>query len=114
MNPNLTYRGYDGTVIFSENEHVFYGKVLGIRSSLTYEGTDIDELIADFHDAIDDYLESCAEHNWTPEKPFKGSFNVRIGSDLHRDAVRSAAMRGMNLNTFVIHAIRSALTLSAE
>ncbi|MDR1068504.1 MAG: type II toxin-antitoxin system HicB family antitoxin [Clostridiales Family XIII bacterium] len=114
MNSNLSYKGYNGTVIFCESEHVFHGKVIGIRSSLTYEGADIDELIADFHDAIDDYLESCAENNWTPEKPFKGSFNVRIGADLHREAVRSAATRDMNLNTFVTHAIQNAVMLSAE
>ena len=52
----MEYQGYVGTVEFSEEDRVFFGKVLGIRSLLSYEGTTGEELINDFHGVIDDYL----------------------------------------------------------
>jgi ABC-2 type transport system ATP-binding protein len=35
----MEYKGYVGSVEFSENDGVFYGKVQGIRSLISYEGT---------------------------------------------------------------------------
>lgn len=48
MNNIMQYKGYIGSVEFSEENEVFYGKVLGIRSLISYEGTTAKELIADF------------------------------------------------------------------
>ena len=42
-------------------------------------------------------------------KPFKGSFNVRIGSDLHREAMMQAQDQGINLNEFVKQAIETSV-----
>ena len=43
----------------SEEDGIFYGKVMGIRSLISYEGESAKELLDDFHGAIDDYLETC-------------------------------------------------------
>lgn len=59
MNNTIQYKGYVGSVEFSEEDGIFYGKVLGIRSLISYEGESIPDLLADFHDAVDDYLENC-------------------------------------------------------
>lgn len=59
MNNTIHYKGYVGSVEFSEEDGIFYGKVLGIRSLISYEGESIPDLLADFHDAVDDYLENC-------------------------------------------------------
>lgn len=56
MNKTFQYKGYVGSVEFSEEDDIFYGKVLGIRSLISYEGKSVTELLADFHDAVDDYL----------------------------------------------------------
>lgn len=56
MNKTFQYKGYVGNVEFSEEDDIFYGKVLGIRSLISYEGESVTELLADFHDAVDDYL----------------------------------------------------------
>jgi predicted HicB family RNase H-like nuclease len=55
----MEYKGYTGTVEFSENDGVFYGKVQGIRSLISYEGATIDDLTADFRKSVDDYLIAC-------------------------------------------------------
>ena len=57
MNNTIQYKGYIGSVEFSEDDAIFYGKVLGIRSLISYEGDNATDLINDFHEAVDDYLE---------------------------------------------------------
>ena len=61
MNNTIEYKGYIGSVEFSAEDSVFHGKVQGIRALISYEGTNAQELVNDFHNAIDDYLELCSE-----------------------------------------------------
>lgn len=65
----VEYRGYTGSVEYSDEDGLYFGKVLGIRSLISYEGETIADLTADFHDAIDGYLEFCAAENEKPERP---------------------------------------------
>ena len=105
----MEYKGYSGTVEFTEEDGCLFGKVIGIKHSISYEGMSIAELAADFHGAVDDYLEFCTEENIVPEKPYKGAFNVRISPDAHRDAAMCAAQKGITLNSFVSEAITNAI-----
>lgn len=61
VNNTMEYKGYLGSVEFSEEDALFYGKVLGIRALVSYEGNTAQELIADFHGAVDDCLELCTQ-----------------------------------------------------
>lgn len=61
MNNTIQYKGYVGSVEFSEEDGIFFGKVMGIRSLISYEGESAKELLNDFHDAVDTYLEHCKE-----------------------------------------------------
>ena len=79
MNNTIQYKGYVGSVEFSEEDGIFYGKVMGIRSLISYEGESAKELLDDFHGAIDDYLETCKAEGKEPEVAFKGSFNMGSG-----------------------------------
>ena len=110
MNNTMEYRGYIGSVEFSESDNVFFGKVQGIRSLLSYEGTNVKELLDDFHGVVDEYLEDCANEGIEPEVAYKGSFNVRLGSDLHKKAAIYAINHEQSLNSFVESAIRDKLT----
>lgn len=113
MNNTMEYKGYVGSVEFSEEDALFYGKVLGIRALISYEGTNAAELVADFHGAVDDYLELCAQSGTEPEKAYKGSFNVRISPELHKQAVIAAMSHNMSLNSFVETSIQKALHAGA-
>ena len=66
----MQYKGYVGSVEFSEADGLFFGKVLGIRALISYEGANAAELVADFHDAVDDYLSLCEAENSEPEKAY--------------------------------------------
>ena len=52
-------------------------------------------------EAVGDYLETCKEENIVPEKPFKGSLNIRIGADLHQELALSANRKNMSLNNLI-------------
>ncbi len=64
MSNTLTYKRYEGSIEYSRDDDCLYGKVLGIdkRHLITYEGSSINELRADFEAGIDDYLETCRQH----------------------------------------------------
>ena len=109
MSNMLSYKGYLGSVLFSDEDRVFHGKVEFIRSLINYEGTDVDGLETAFHDAVDDYLELCNDEREEPEQPFKGTFNVRTGTELHRQAALYAKQNGLNLNNVMIEALKQYL-----
>ena len=113
MNNTIEYKGYLGSVEFSEEDALFYGKILGIRALVSYEGSTARELIADFHSAVDDYLDLCVQSGTEPEKAYKGSFNVRISPELHKQAVVAAMARNVSLNSFVEASIAKAVHTSA-
>lgn len=56
IDSQITYKGYVGTISFSEQDSVYYGKVLDIPDLVSYEGATLEELTADFQDAVNDYL----------------------------------------------------------
>ncbi|MCR5121109.1 MAG: type II toxin-antitoxin system HicB family antitoxin [Ruminococcus sp.] len=109
MKNTMEYKGYIGSVEFSEEDGVFFGKVQGIRSLISYEGTSASELIEDFHEAVNNYLDLCKEENTEPETAYKGSFNVRLSSDLHRRAALYALSHQQTLNSFIEEAVRQKL-----
>lgn len=103
---HLEYKGYTGTIEYSREDALLFGKVLGIKSLLSYEGSTGSELEADFKEVIDAYLSDCKSSDVKPEKPFKGSFNIRIPSELHKHAALKAMELNTSLNGFVSESIR--------
>ena len=67
----LDYKGYIGSVEFSEEGSLFFGKVLGIRALISYEGENTRSLVENFHSAVYDYLALCEERGTEPEKPLQ-------------------------------------------
>lgn len=105
MSNLLSYKNYNGTVEYSKNDNCLFGKIVGLKSLLSYEGDSVQELEQDFRNVIDEYLRDCAERNIEPERPYKGSFNVRITPELHRTIAVYAIEHGKSLNAVVEEAI---------
>ncbi len=93
MNNQLKYKGYIGSIETSLEDNCLFGKILFIKALVSYEGKTVAELDAAFHEAVDDYLATCQSLGQTPEKPCKGSFNVRVGHELHLAAALAAARK---------------------
>ena len=101
MSDAMTYKGYIGSVHFSAEDEVFHGKIEAISDLIIKKA---------FHEAVDDYLETCEQMGREPQKPFKGSFNVRISPETHRMATMKASLSGISLNQFVQQTIEKAVT----
>ena len=109
MSEVMQYKGYLAALHFSAEDEVFHGKIIGINDLIVFEGSSVRELKKAFRESIEDYLETCRALKKQPDKTYKGSFNVRISSDLHREAAIFAAIKNMTLNDFVKNAISYAL-----
>ena len=72
----MEYKGYIGSVEFSPEDEIFYGKVQGIRSLISYEGTNAAELVSDFHSAVYDYINACISEGNEPEKAYPYSKKI--------------------------------------
>jgi len=114
MNDILQYKDYYASIHFSSEDEVFYGKIIGINDLVSFEGTTVKELKTAFEEAVEDYLDTCQELKKQPDKTYKGSFNVRIPSELHRQAALFSAVKNMSLNDFVRYAIDFTLAKAAE
>ncbi|MBU3875371.1 type II toxin-antitoxin system HicB family antitoxin [Faecalicatena sp. AGMB00832] len=105
MSNCMKYKDYYGTVEYSDEDECFHGKVLGINGLVTFEGNSVQELKASFQEMVEEYLADCEARHITPEKNYKGSFNIRITPELHKKAALCAANEGLSLNALVEKAI---------
>ncbi|EPW3172644.1 type II toxin-antitoxin system HicB family antitoxin [Providencia vermicola] len=106
MSKVLKYKGYIGCVEYSIEDEILYGKIDCINDTVTYEAENMKDLKIEFMNAVDDYLETCIQLGKSPDKPMNGSFNIRIGEDLHKQAYTQAKSLGMTLNEYVRIAIQ--------
>lgn len=105
----LTYKGYTGTIEASIEDNCLHGQILFIEDIITYEGTTVDDIKTSFKEAVNRYLAYCKETGRPANKPYSGTFNVRVGQDLHRKAVEIAYHRGITLNDFVTQSIQATI-----
>ncbi|MEI6751851.1 MAG: type II toxin-antitoxin system HicB family antitoxin [Paludibacter sp.] len=101
MKDVLNYKGFIGSVHFSADDNVFFGKIEGINDLVTFEGETVKELTDAFHFVVDEHIKDCVKENIPAEKSYKGSFNVRLTPELHRRIAVSAKMRGESINKFI-------------
>src|SRR5215813_3162716 len=97
----MKYRGYTGLVELDEGSGILFGRVIGLRDVITFQGNSVAEVVQAFHDSVDDYLEFCAARGEAPEKPYSGQFVLRIDPQLHRVMVHEAEARGSSLNALI-------------
>ncbi len=109
MSSLMEYKGYHGKVEYSAEEKLFHGRVIDIDDTIAFAGASVEELEKTFKSAIDGYVEWCEQIGKQPAREYKGSFNVRVSSDLHREASLAAAATGITLNQYVSDAIKEKL-----
>jgi len=97
----IQHDGYVATIELDEEAGLFHGEVINTRDVLTFQGRTLDELRTAFADTIADYVEWCHERGKEPERPYSGTFTVRLSPDLHRRIAIAAARAGKSVNGFV-------------
>lgn len=99
------YRGYKGSIEYSDEDKCYYGKVLGIVDCISYEGYSRESLEKDFHEAVDAYLSSCVQRNVKPHVPYSGSISLRISPDEHSRIAALAHSAGTSVSAYIRHAL---------
>lgn len=105
-NDILSYKGFETKVEFDSEDMVLHGKILFIDDLVTFEADSVQEVEQSFHEAVEDYIETCRSMGKEPQKPFKGVFDVRIPPETHRMLALCAAQNGVTINQFVCQAIQ--------
>lgn len=114
MMNKLEYKGFSADIQFSNDDEAFVGKIIDIDSLILFSAIDVAGLKSEFRLAVGQYLEHCEAMGVAPEKPCKGSFNVRVGTHIHRQAATMAKTSGVSLNEFVRDAIESKVQECAQ
>jgi predicted HicB family RNase H-like nuclease len=107
---SMNYKGYTARIEFSEEDGVFWGKVLGLPSStsITFEGKTVTQLTQDFHSAIDFYVADCAKMGKPPIKPASGKLMLRVAPEVHSAALIAAQASGVSLNQWAAGVLQAA------
>ena len=88
----LEYKGYHTKIEFDSENFLLRGKIEGINDLVNFECEDIKNIEKEFHEAVDE--------------EYKGTFNVRISPELHKQLVTMSMKNGDTLNASVEKAIR--------
>lgn len=108
----LSYKGFIGSVSFSEKDGVFFGKIEGIDSMVNFEGESVNELTNAFHEAVDDYLDYCKEMGIEAHKSYTGVLNIRINPETHSRIAVIAKQTGVSINAFIKAALEKEVSLN--
>ena len=104
------HKGYAARVEYSEEDGCFIGHIAGIRDVIGFHGDSVVELRAAFEEAVDDYLDTCAQLGREPNHPYSGQFRLRLRPELHAMAAIAAETKGKSLNAWVVEVIENSLS----
>lgn len=111
----LEYKGYKGTVEYAQANDCLCGKVVGMGNLLiTYEGKTISELRSSFESVLEYYFGECRREMRKPKKPFSGTLNLRMPSEIHEQVALASMKTGVTINDFINRAIIRELELAAS
>jgi predicted HicB family RNase H-like nuclease len=108
MSNILDYRNYRARVEFDAEDGLFFGRIAGIRDGVTFHADTVPALIEAFHEAVDDYLATCASLRKTPDRPFSGKLMLRVDPAVHAKSVEAAELAGKSLNQWTEDVLRRA------
>jgi predicted HicB family RNase H-like nuclease len=104
----MNHKGYTARIEFDERDNIFVGRVLGVRTIISFHGETVTELRSEFETAIDDYLLDCTEQGLAPEKPASGKIMLRVPPEVHGAVLVAAQASGKSLNQWATEALKNA------
>lgn len=105
----MSHKGYAARVEFDERDNIFAGRILGIRSIISFHGVTVGELRVEFEKAVEDYVSECKELGIKPEKPASGKLLLRVPPEVHGKALVVAQAAGKSLNQWATEVLQSAV-----
>lgn len=97
----MTYKGYAAKIEYSDEDLCFVGHVAGIRDVIGFHADNVTALRQSFENAVDDYLEYCAEQGREPLRPASGKISLRISPEIHSAISVAAEVSGKSVNQWI-------------
>lgn len=105
----MSHKGYTARVEYDERDNIFVGRILGIRSIISFHGETVAGLRTQFEHAVKDYLAECKQEGVAPEKPASGKLLLRIPPETHGRALVAAQAAGKSLNQWATEVLQHAV-----
>lgn len=109
----MTTMGYTARIEYDERDDIFVGRILGLRSIISFHGKTVAELRREFSAAVKDYLSDCKEQGVSPERPASGKLLIRVPPEIHSKALVKAQAMGKSLNQWATEALERAVSVDA-
>ncbi len=98
MTNTMSYKGYSALIEYDDDDGIFTGRIAGIRDGVGFHADTVEGLREAFHEAVEDYIETCAKIGKEPQRAFSGQVMFRISPEVHRKAALAAELSGKSLN----------------
>ena len=105
----MSHKGYAARVEFDERDNIFVGRVLGIRTMISFHGETVAELRGEFEAAVEDFVRECKEKGLKPQKPASGKLLLRVPPEVHGAALVAAQAAGKSLNQWATELLHDAV-----
>lgn len=105
----MNHTGYTARVEFDERDNIFVGRVLGIRTMISFHGENVAGLRAEFESAVEDFLRECKQEGLKPQKPASGKLLLRVPPEVHGAALVAAQAAGKSLNQWATGLLQEAM-----
>lgn len=94
----MTYKNYSARIEYDDEDEIFHGKIAGISDVVGFHADNVQALKTAFHEAVDDYIATCATLGKEAQRPYSGKMMFRVDPDIHRRAAIAAELAGKSLN----------------
>lgn len=105
----MEYKGYVGKVEYDDQASLFHGEVINTKDVITFQGRSVEELQQALQASVEDYLDFCKSRGESPDKPYSGTFTLRLDPELHRQIHIYAKQENKSVNRWVTDTLESAL-----
>ena len=104
----MNHKGYIARIEFDERDGILVGRVLGLRTMISFHGETVVELRSAFGSTIEEFLQDCKEQGVRPERPASGKVMLRIPPEVHGAALVAAQAAGKSLNQWATEVLEEA------
>jgi predicted HicB family RNase H-like nuclease len=108
MTNSMSYKGYSARIAYDDDDGIFTGRIAGIRDGVGFHADTVEALRDAFHEAVEDYIETCAKVGKEPQKAYSGQVMFRVDPEVHRKAALAAELSGKSLNQWAEEALEKA------
>ena len=105
----MSHKGYTARVEYDERDNILVGRLLGIRSIISFHAETVSHLRLELEKAIEDYLADCKAEGVKPEKPASGKLLLCVPPEVHGKALVAAQASGKSLNHWATEVLQSAV-----